>query len=471
MDELESPAKPPPDSAPALAAHLRRLAESEPELRDRVAVYAPGAELVLEGRPNDALFAVFEGEVGLFKHASAAGEPVRVSSHGPGDLLGVNSVATGKPAFTTARVLAPTRCLRLDARDLARLPAAHPEIHRLLQTLIGLNLAHRYRAAVRLQLELIQANTELTETRNLLVHREKMAVLGQLVAGLAHELNNPAAALARQRDHLAGLVGSLLARALPAGWEDYWRAGEAASPGDPEVRRRLARLETKHPDAPRSLLRRLAALPEALAADLVATGTSVLAPAAEARLAVFEVAWLLRAQQAAAGQISHLVHSLKTYARPSSTGPERVDLAENLRNTLLILGPALEHTELTTDLAPDLIVRARAGDLSQIWTNLVRNAIEAMGGDGRLELRSRRLDTGWTEVAVIDHGPGVPAGLRERIFELNFTTKSGREHFGLGLGLSIARSLAAQHGGTLTLADTPGGGSTFLVRLPPAQEE
>ncbi len=457
-----------PDSAPALAARLRQLAETEAGLRDFVVGYAPGDLLVREGEPNDALFALFEGEVALFKVAEDSGETVRVSSHGPGDLLGVNSVATGKPAFTTARVLSPLRCLRLDAAALTELPTAHPAVHALLQTLIGLNLARRYRAAVRLQLSLAQANAELTETRNELVHREKMAVLGQLVAGLAHELNNPASALARQRDHLAELLSGLLTRAMPPGWEDYWRSGASAPAGDPAARARLEALEASHPAIPRATLRRLAALPEALAKPLLPTGAGTLSIEAENRLAVFEVAYLLRSQQAAAGQISHLVASLKNYARPSTAGPELLDLAENLRNTLLILGPSLEGTELTTDFTPGLQVHARGGDLSQIWTNLIRNAVEAMGPGGRLHLRSRSLDTDRVEVAVIDHGPGIPAGLRERVFELNFTTKTGREHFGLGLGLSIARSLAAQHGGTLGVEDTPGGGSTFVVRLPKA---
>lgn len=456
------------DSA-SLAARLRHLAETEPSLAAHIADHRPGDVLLREGEPNNALFILLAGELALYKTTAGAAEPTLISTHGPGDLLGVNSIATREPAFTTARVLTLLRCLRLDTATLAALPDAHPEFHELLQKLIAANLAVRYRAAVRLQLHLAQANAELTETRNQLVHQEKMAVLGQLVAGLAHELNNPAAALARQRDHLAETLAALLARALPAGWIDYWQAGETspAAAGDPAARARLETLETDRPSLPRSLLRRLAALPAPLAAALLPPRyASTLTPEAETRLAVFETAHLLRAQQAASAQISHLVASLKNYARPASAGPERVNLRANIENTLLILGPGLETTDLATDLAPDLEVHARGGDLSQIWTNLVRNAAEAMGPGGRLLITARRASPTEAEVAIIDHGPGIPPALRERIFELNFTTKTGRENFGLGLGLSISRSLACQHGGTLAYRETPGGGGTFLVRLP-----
>jgi len=452
----------------ALADRLRHLAETEPALRLYVRDHAPGDELVREGAPNDSLYALLQGELALYKKTTGP-EPVRVSTHGPGDLLGVHSISTGRPAFTTARVLTPLRCLRLDTVALADLPAAHPEFHQLLQELITANLADRYRSAVRLQLHLAEANAEITETRNQLIHQEKMAVLGQLVAGLAHELNNPAAALARQRDHLSETLSGLFGHALPTGWLDYWQAGETAPPAasDPAARARLEKLDTLRSALPRPLQRRLAALPEALAASLLPPlDAAELSAEAATRLAVFETAHLLHAQQAAAAQISHLVASLKNYARPASAGPERVNLRANLENTLLILGPSLENIDVATALDPDLEVHARGGDLSQIWTNLIRNAAEALGPEGKLEISARRLSPGEVEVCVIDHGPGIPPVLRERIFDLNFTTKTGRENFGLGLGLSITRTLVAQHGGNLSVRDTSGGGATFAVRLP-----
>ncbi len=464
----EPPPEPPSPGGGELVSRLRVLVDAAPALRALVTTHATGEALLREGEANEVLFVLLEGEVALFK--AAAGEaPLRVSTHGPGDILGVNSVATGQPAFTTARVLRPTRCLALAPEALARLPAEQPELHGLLQRLTTANLADRYRSAVTLQLNLARANAELTETRNQLVHREKMAVLGQLVAGLAHELNNPAAALARQRDHVAETLAGLCAHVLPEGWRDYWTAGETAPPaaGDPAARVRLERLESARPDLPRALLRRLAALPEALAAPLLPPrGATQPPPPAAARLAVFELAYLLHSQRAATAQISHLVASLKTYARPASSSVERIDLRENIEGTLRILGPALEGTELGVDLQSGLGVKARPGDLSQVWTNLIRNALEAAGPGKPLRVVARPVDGGAAEVAVIDRGPGVPPALREKIFELNYTTKTGRENFGLGLGLSITSSLVAQHGGELRLEDTPGGGATFVVRLP-----
>jgi signal transduction histidine kinase len=187
------------------------------------------------------------------------------------------------------------------------------------------------------------------------------------------------------------------------------------------------------------------------------------------RLTGFECAQWLHAQGLAAAQVAHLVASLKSYVRPDSAGPSRVNLAESITGVLTMLGHELKPHQLETELDPSLHVHAPPGDLWQIWTNLIQNACDALPPSGRLEITTRAKDHHQVEVAVIDHGPGVPAALRERIFDLNFTTKTGDEHFGLGLGLGITQSLVTQHGGRIWLSDTPGGGATFTVSLPLSQ--
>ncbi len=458
----------PAQAAPSLAARLRHLAETDPALGAYLVTYSPGDALVTEGRPNNCLYVVLQGEAALLKTPDDGSSPVAVSTHGPGDLLGVNSVATGRPSFSTARARTPLRCLRLDPAALAALPSVHPEFHRLLQHLITANLGERYRSAVELQLSLARANQELTETRNQLVHQEKMAVLGQLVAGLAHELNNPAAALLRQREHLETVLAAWLRPDADPADLALWEAGRHAVPvGSPEARAQAARLEADHPDLPRALLRRVAAVPAVHWPHLLpAAPATALLPEGPRRLAIFEASLLLQSQHVAATQISHLVAGLKNYARPAGGDPAPVNLRENIEQVLVILAHALKSTPLEADLDPTLHVLGRAGDLNQVWTNLIRNACDAAGPGSPLRITARRSAPDEATVSIIDRGPGVPPELRDRIFDLNYTSKTGRENFGLGLGLSISLSLVAAHGGRIDLTDTPGGGATFAVHLP-----
>ncbi len=453
--------------APTLAARLRHLAETDPDLVSHLISYEPGDVLLTEGTPNDKLFVLLQGEVTLYKANDDGSPPLALSTLVPGDLLGVNSVVTRHLSFSTGRATSMLRCLRLDGPTLDSLPDIHPEFHQLLQHLITANLADRYRSSVQLQLRLARANQELTETRNQLVLQEKMAVLGQLSAGLAHELNNPAAALLRQRDHLETTLNAWLISNNDSCDRPFWDAGSHAIPiGSPEARAQAEQLESDHPRLPRALLRRLAAMPAELWPQLLPTANATeLLPGGDRRLAIFETALLLNSQHVAATQICHLVTGLKDYARPTGGKTGHVNLRESINQVLVILAHLLKHIPLETEIDPDLEVYGRSGDLHQVWTNLIRNAYAAKPGSP-LEITAQRDSPHEAVVRIIDHGPGVPPSLRETVFDLNFTSKTGNENFGLGLGLPISQGIIATHGGRIEISDTPGGGATFSIYLP-----
>jgi len=455
------------NNASALAAHLRHLAETDLDLASHLITYAPGAILLTEGTPNDTLYVILEGQVTLYKAGEHGAPPLPLSTLVPGDLLGVNSVVSREFSFSTGRADDSLRCLELDGPSLDSLPAVHPEFHQLLQQLITVNLAARYRSSVQLQLHLARANQQLTETRSQLILHEKMAVLGQLSAGLAHELNNPAAALIRQRDHLEMVLDEWLTAGGDARDRDFWDAGRrAVSIGSPEARAQGQHLESTHPRLPRALLRRLAAMPADLWPRILATGDAAgLLPGGHRRLAIFETSLLLQSQHVAATQICHLVAGLKNYAHPSNDTPCPVNLQESILQVLVILAHLLKHIPLETAIDPALNVLGRGGDLNQVWTNLIRNAHAAQPGS-LIRIVAERVSTSLAAVRIIDHGPGVPNHLRQRIFDLNFTSKTGKENFGLGLGLPISQGIIATHGGHIEITDTPGGGATFSVYLP-----
>lgn len=144
---------------------------------------------------------------------------------------------------------------------------------------------------------------------------------------------------------------------------------------------------------------------------------------------------------------------------------EPVDIAQGLANTLAVLRSKAKDkaVSLTMDIAADLpSVKGFAGELNQVWSNLIGNAIDAVVSNGRIEVKANREGEGVT-VRVIDDGPGIPDGIRDRIFDPFFTTKPVGE--GSGLGLDIVRRLVQRHNGRLEVASRPGR-TEFTVILP-----
>jgi signal transduction histidine kinase len=164
--------------------------------------------------------------------------------------------------------------------------------------------------------------------------------------------------------------------------------------------------------------------------------------------------------------MSDLVGAVKTYAYMDRGELVDVDLHEGLEMTLVVLGHRLKHTsiEVVRDYdrsLPRLIVRG--SELNQVWTNLLANAIDALGGSGTITIRTRH-DGDSVHVDIADDGPGIPADVADRIFDSFFTTKEVGD--GTGLGLATARNIVVdRHDGDLTAESEPGR-TVFHVRLP-----
>jgi len=330
--------------------------------------------------------------------------------------------------------------------------------------------------------------TQLNEMHSQLIIHEKMASLGKLSAGMAHELNNPASAAQRGAAQLQSTFSRLQ--------EIQQRLNEQTLEPEQlaklEELHRIARERARKPAEMKAITRsdREAALEKWLAEQGIDT-TGELVPALvsldhregdlRALAETFPDAqfplvidWLSRMYgiyslvdeiSLGAGRIAEIVRALKTYTHMDQAPVQSVDLRHGLDNTLIILHSKLKGgVTVIKEYADDLpVIEAYASELNQVWTNIIDNAIDAMGGAGTLLVRTRRDDP-WVVVEIEDSGHGIPEEIQSKIFDPFFTTKEPGQ--GTGLGLNLSRNLVVQkHHGEISVTSRPGR-TCFTVRLP-----
>lgn len=271
---------------------------------------------------------------------------------------------------------------------------------------------------------------ELQRTQAKLVHSEKMSSLGQLVAGVAHELNNPASFVYGSLTNLTEYVEAFV---------EVVRAYESVPIGDAALQQRLAEIRSRH---------RLDYL-------------------------VVEAPELLRICAEGSERIKNIVADLRAFARPGGADRVPVDVCAGIESTLRLLQHRMSAGGITVtrDYRATPRVEAAAGELNQVWMNLLGNAADALDGVDhpaiRITVRPVALgvdERRGVEVAIADNGRGIDARHLPRLFEPFFTTKAVGA--GTGLGLSIAYGAVKDHGGEITVTSVPGAGATFTVRLP-----
>jgi signal transduction histidine kinase len=429
-----------------------------------------GAVLMEEGDPGDSLYVVAEG---TFEISKRTGErEVVIAGSGPGDVIGEISLLEGSPRTATVRAASDARLVKISREAFTQLLGRSPSA--------ALGVLRTMTARLR--------NNEA-----MLRQSEKMAALGTLSAGLAHELNNPAAALRRSasqmHDSLAELQ-SLAAQLAALGLSS--RATGVVNDLRQNLPRRASKPIKLDPLARSDLESELGSWMEGegveepweLAPPLVSLGwqaadlqemTSAFAPG---QRPIF-TRWLAMASTVyalidevgeGAERISELVKAVKSYSYLDQGPVKLVDIHEGLDNTLVILRHKLKYgVTVVKDYSPDLPrVEAFASELNQVWTNLIDNAADAMNGQGEIRIRTFGKDRD-VVVEITDNGPGVPAEIRDRLFEAFFTTKPVGT--GTGLGLHISYNIVVhQHHGQLTVESKPGR-TTFRVTLPTELEK
>jgi two-component system, NtrC family, sensor kinase len=333
--------------------------------------------------------------------------------------------------------------------------------------------------------ELKMTLTELREAQVQLIQAEKMAALGHLIAGIAHEINTPLGAIRTSNETLDNAFGHVLA-ALPYLADHYNgehrdltnRLIEAAS---------NAGMDTLTMREKRELRKKVSGQLSKLGVDDARAIASLvinlqltdylddLIPllrdenSSELLSAIQYITNIRRSNaiiSTAVNRAAKTVFALKTYAHTDSTGREtRASLLENMETVLVLYHNQIKHNvQLICDYddnIPDLL--CHPDELNQVWTNLIHNALQAMDYKGVLTV-SIKVDGNDIVVAVKDTGCGIPDDIMQRVFEPFFTTKSAGE--GSGLGLDIVRGIVESHGGRVGIDTKVGKGTTFTVYLP-----
>jgi signal transduction histidine kinase len=431
----------------------------------RVVVIPHGEFLFKDGDPADSLYVVLEGSLELLM--PVGGQFVHAWTQQIGAVTGMLPYSRLQQFPGRGRAIGTLRVLSIGREHFPKMLETIPELGQRMVSL----MADRVREGTRIAQQ-----------------REKMSALGTLAAGLAHELNNPAAAVRRDAaalEHRMVALGRLAADLCAAGLDREAIAALGARVEDIVARPAPAlnaMARSRREDQMGEWLEERG-LDDAwsLAATLTDAGVTLedidaLAGSADPKVVVATVRWmealvgasrLAHGIWSAAERISELVKSVKVYSHMDRGGDRQpLDVREGLDSSLVMLGHKMKKKNLRLDRQyqePLPRVEGFAGELNQVWTNLIDNAIDAAPDGGVITIEAAQNGSA-VEVRVIDNGPGIPASNRSRIFEPFFTTKGVGQGTGLGLEV-VQRVIEEQHNGSVTVGSEPGH-TVFTVRLP-----
>jgi signal transduction histidine kinase len=421
---------------------------------------AQGDIVMREGDKAEFMIVMLEGEIRARAEHGPADGPVFTMSGG--EVSGMLPFSRLKVVSVTGRAVVPSHYLAFHVSHFEEMFHRLPE---LVRRLVGL-LADRVRSVTRQEQQ-----------------HEKLAALGKLSAGLAHELNNPSAAARRSaaalRDCLARLRGA--ARSTSIGPQDCALLAQReeeirASLKPAQFKDELARADRQ--DAIQSWLesRNVAdawkLAPSLAEANLTDANLESFAEAAGDSLGpeFTRLATLLEMDRIAeeldhsSARISDLIKAIKEYSYMDQAPVQEVDIEHSLETTLTIMHHKLKRgITVAREYAPNLPkVMANGSELNQVWTNLIDNAADAMKEKGKLTIRAVR-ENEYVLVEIVDDGPGIPPEVQSRIFEPFFTTKGVGE--GTGLGLDIVNRIVKNARGQVNVISSPGD-TRFQIRIP-----
>lgn len=425
---------------------------------ERVVAMEPGQVLMKEGERNARVFFVQTGK--LMGHIeTTGGMRTTTLTAGPGDVVGVQSFFSGTHiAAQTIMAVEPTTVAWID-RDTW--PEEAISIERALMPVIVKEMLRRQNVVA----ELAEQRREEEEKIEKL---ERYSFLGQLAAGVAHELNNALTVLVRGTSWVGKAVNERVAKDQALLRETYelgMTRGRTVSTA--EARERIDDLKARF------------GLTYAQSRKLAQTGLSDeqihkirnLKKNFDTVIELWELGATLSDMQLAADQAEHVVESMKNLGARGSMQREPIDINDSIRKAMRIMQNATKGIEVVEDYGEIEPVAGNRGELVQVWSNLLKNAAEALNGAAGRTKETKRITITTAmrgddvRVTVEDSGPGIPEHLLDRIFEPSVTTKKSGLSFGLGLGLSIVQRHVTDYGGEVGV-DNDANGARFTVTLP-----
>lgn len=419
---------------------------------------APGEVLFREGDWADQAYVVTAGEVEILKTTER--REVLLAVRGENDVIGEMALVEHQPRSATVRARGQAELVSIPKAALDDLLATSASAARAV-----------FGPLIR----------RIRNTNDQMRHQERMVQLGVLTAGVAHELNNPAAAVQRAAEHLSGDLDRL------TGW-----LGGHASPAALELLSELASRPTRAARTPVETSDEESAVEDwltdkgvdeawTLAPSLVDAGVGVdelarldaevdLADTARFLAATVSVRRWTAEVAEGAHRLSEIVRALRSYSYLDRAPVQQVDVVQGLEDTLVLLAHRNKGARVVREYDEALpSIVALGSELNQVWTNLIHNAFDVLVGtpDPTLTLHAFREGDGPDAKVVVevqDNGPGIPTDVQDRVFDAFFTTKEPGAGTGLGLQISY-RIVVLEHHGDITLRSEPGQ-TVFRVTLP-----
>ncbi len=434
---------------------LKKTYFSHPERR---LTLKKGDILVRQGGYNDRLYLILSGTLAAYV-ANPDGKEFKLFEASKNMFAGVYSFFSR--TFTSlATVVAEDTCsLAYITRDQAVMDKSRgTSLFEQFMSVVVTNLAHRQQHEQQIAFEKERMLKKLVQSK-------KMASLGQMAAGISHELNNAISVLDRNTQWLSLRMEDILESPEQKKYfKQGLRQGRVSSRALRKQSRRFARMLSLDEETARK-----AAEVQLQARDRKKLPPQTIKKDVSRIHRYWELGATFHDMKIASGLASSVVRSVKALASHQAERKPGIDVNNSIKEALSLLGSPLRKVDLTLNLKESLsLMTAAPGELVQVWTNLIRNAVESMAAADQEKRRlfiQSKYGQGFIWVSIIDNGPGIPSQIFPKIFQPNFTTKEKGLEFGLGLGLTIVERLVSEYGGDITAKSKPGR-TEFTVKLP-----